>query len=313
MYDLIVIGGGPAGLTATIYALRRRLSVLLLTRDLGGKTNYRLQLPGIDHHLVINGEEVINRFVNEIEYLDFARRLDRVTAVERATGGFDVHTHGGRTESARALIVATGARAQRLEVPGENEYLMRGLCYSAVSYAPLFVGRSAVVVGDSELALRAAAELSLIARAVTLVAPTHGELGGAIGHRLLFAPRVTILQGYRVQRVNGDQYARSLTVTDGQLTIDIAADGFFVELGLQPSTGFLNGLVECDDQGRIRVDARNRTSVDGIFAAGDVTDVYAEQVLVAIGEGTKAVLSAHEFLLQTPVAASAEPLSVEWR
>jgi alkyl hydroperoxide reductase subunit F len=132
MYDLIILGGGPAGLTATIYALRKRLEVLLITGDLGGKTLYRLQLPGLEHHLVINGEEMVNRFVNEVEYLDFARKLERAEMVERGPEGYVVHTREGGRYAARAIIVATGARARRLEIPGEREYLMRGLCYSAV-------------------------------------------------------------------------------------------------------------------------------------------------------------------------------------
>src|SRR5574341_2459106 len=108
MYDLIIIGGGPAGLTATVYALRKRLNVLLITKDLGGKTNYRLQLPDVEHHLVINGEEVVNRFVNEIEYLYFTRVMDKVEQVEPIPGGYNIHVRGGREYSAKALILATG-------------------------------------------------------------------------------------------------------------------------------------------------------------------------------------------------------------
>jgi alkyl hydroperoxide reductase subunit F len=96
MYDLIIIGGGPAGLTAAIYALRRRLNMLLIAQDLGGKTNWRMQLPDVDHHLVINGEEMVNRFANEVEYLYFTRVMDKVETVERAPGGYTIHVRGGR-------------------------------------------------------------------------------------------------------------------------------------------------------------------------------------------------------------------------
>ena len=96
MYDLIIIGGGPAGLTAAIYALRKRLNVLLITKDLGGKTNFRLQLPDLDHHLVINGEETVSRFVNELEYLEFARVIDTIDKIEPIEGGYRVHAHRGR-------------------------------------------------------------------------------------------------------------------------------------------------------------------------------------------------------------------------
>ena len=311
MYDLIIVGGGPAGLTATVYALRKRLNVLLITKDLGGKTNYRLQLPDIEHHLVIRGEEVVNRFVNEIEYLEFARVMDKVERIEPAPHGYTVHGRGGMDYPARALLIATGANARRLDVPEEKKFMMRGLCYSAVSYAPLFVERNTVVIGDSALALRAAAELAQIAKGVTLVAPTHGELDSPLGRRLQIAPNVLIMEGYTVEHVSGDEYAREMSVTKNGHRQTLHADAFFVELGLQPNSDLVKHLVELDEGGCIKVDTRNRTSAPGIFAAGDVTDAYAEQVLIAIGEGAKAALSAYEYLLGLPVTESA--VAGEWR
>lgn len=314
MYDLIVLGGGPAGLTAAIYALRKRLNVLLVSRDLGGKINYRLQLPEVEHHLVITGEEVVNRFANEVGYLDFMRLMERVESVQRLPGGgFGVRTRGGKEIAARALVVALGARARRLDVPGEKEFLMRGLCYSALSYAQLFVDRVTAVVGDSQLALRGAAELAQIAKRVTLIAPTHGELDSPLGRRLQQTENLVILEGYRVERVFGDNYARGLVITrpnNGEPR-EITADGIFVELGLVPNSGAVSEWVECDAGGRIKVDIHGRTSVPGVFAAGDVTNTYAEQVLVAIGEGAKAALSAYEYLLGQPVESQA--LAGEWR
>lgn len=297
MYDLIIVGGGPAGLTATVYALRKRLNVLLITRDLGGKTNYRLQLPFVEHHLVISGEDTVSRFANEVEYLEFARVLARADKVEQIPGGYRVTIQPGEAHEARALIVATGALGRLMNVPGEREYMMRGLCYSAVSYAPLFVERETVVIGDTALALRSTAELARIARRVTLVAPTRGELDSALGQRVLGARNVEVLQGFQVEQVVGDQYARALVLIRNGERREVQADGFFVELDLVPQSELVANLVERDARGRIRVDSRNRTSAAGIFAAGDVTDVFAEQVLIAIGEGAKAALAAHEYLL----------------
>lgn len=297
MYDLIVIGGGPAGLTATVYALRKRLNVLLLTRDLGGKTNYRLQLPFVEHHLVITGEETVSRFANEIQYLEFARLFTRAERVEQIPGGYRVHTQSGASHEARALIVATGALGRLLNVPGEREFMMRGLCYSAVSYAPLFIEREAAVIGDTALALRSTAELARTARRVTLIAPTRGELDSDLGARVLAAANVEVLHGFRVEQILGDQYARAVVLTRNGERREVRADGFFVELELQPQSELVAHLVERDAAGRIRVDNRNRTSAPGIFAAGDVTDVFAEQVLIAVGEGAKAALAAYEYLL----------------
>lgn len=299
MYDLIILGGGPAGLTATVYALRKRLNVLLITRDLGGKTNYRLQLPFVEKHLVITGEEVVSRFANEVDYLEFARVFDVTEKVEKTKAGFKLTTREGQTYEAKAIIVATGALGRLLKVPGEKEYMMRGLCYSAVSYAPLFIERDVVVIGDTKLALRSTAELARIAKKVTLVAPTHGELDSTMGANVLAAENVEVMEGYQVDEVQGDEYARKIIVSKNGEKAELNADAFFVELELQPQAEIVANIVDLDEQGRIKIDSRNRTSTEGLFAAGDVTDVIAEQVLIAVGEGAKAALAAYEYILES--------------
>lgn len=296
MYDLIIIGGGPAGLTAAVYAIRKRLNVLLISRDLGGKTQWRLALPWIEHYQVINGLEVVDKFKRELEYLDFARLMDTVEEVTRDGDVFVVRTQGAELKS-RAVIVATGTRQVRMNVPGEKEYMMKGLCYSAMSYAPLFIDRTTLVVGDKELALRSAAELSTIARQVYLAAP-GGELPDTpLKHKLESAPNVTILPNTKVLEVKGDDYARAAVLKENGGTRELAADAIFVEMALTPQSQMVAGLVELDEDGRIRVDCANRTKTPGLYAAGDVTSGYAEQVLIAVGEGAKAALSAYEYLL----------------
>lgn len=307
MLDLIVIGGGPAGLTAAIYTIQKRLDVLLITRDLGGKTNYHLQLPFIERHMVINGDEIISRFAREIEYLDFARRFDYVEQVTRSKDGFHVTTSEGESLEARALIVATGAKAQLLEVPGEREFMMRGLCYSAISYAQLFIDRTVAVVGCGELALLGVAELARVAKRVTLIAEECDVFDSPLGKKIQAIPHVDALLGYEVREIQGDTYARRVVVSGADEDRQLEVDAIFVEKDLIPRTGVVQHLVELDEKGHIKIDARNRTSMPGIFAAGDVTDSYAEQVLIAIGEGAKAALSAHDYLLTLEVEANTMP------
>jgi alkyl hydroperoxide reductase subunit F len=300
MYDLIILGGGPAGLTATIYAIRKRINVLMVSKDLGGKTNYHLELPDQESYLVVNGVEVVDKFRSELEYLEFARHMDSIAKVTKEDGHFVVQTKGGAELQARAIIVATGARQRWMDVPGEREYLSRGLCYSAVSYAPLFIDRKTVVIGDGELALRSAAELATVAEQVHVVGPTDPVLGTPLGKKLKATPNVKILEGYRVTQVLGNGYAERVVVRapDGR-EMDIPADGTFVEMALLPNTGMLGDLVETNEEGFIKVDCHCRTNVPGLFAAGDVTHIAAEQVLVAVGEGVKAALSAYDYLLPT--------------
>jgi len=298
MYDLIVIGGGPAGLTATVYAIRKRLNVLLLSKDLGGKTNYHLSLPWIEDYQVIKGLEIVNKFRTELEYLDFARHIEAVIKVETKDQHFIVTTKGGAQLEAKAVIVATGARQVRLDVPGEKEYTMKGLCYSALSYAPLFIDKSVIIIGDQELALRSAGELSTVAAQVTMVCANDKILNSPLGNKLKQAGNVNILQDCEIVEVKGDVYARKLVVKDsaGKLK-EIETDGIFVEKALTRTTDMVSGLVKLDEHGRIIVDCACRTNVPGLFAAGDVTNSYAEQVLIAVGDGAKSALSAYEFLL----------------
>jgi alkyl hydroperoxide reductase subunit F len=298
MYDLIVVGGGPAGLTAAIYAIRKRINVLMVSRDLGGKTNYRLALPWIEDYQVIRGLEIVNKFRSELEYLDFARHMEPVDKIKKSKDGFIVLTRGGGELETKSVIIATGAKQLRLKVPGEKEYMMRGLCYSALSYAPLFIDRTTVVVGDGELAMRSAAELATIAENVHLVSKSNKEFSSTIGKKLIEAKNVNILEGYEVIEVKGDDFARSVLLKDpAGNTSELASDAVFIEMALIPNSQMIADLVELDDHNHIIVDCSNRTNVPGIYAAGDVTSGFAEQVLIAVGEGAKAALSAYEFLL----------------
>jgi alkyl hydroperoxide reductase subunit F len=298
MYDLIVIGGGPAGLTAAIYGIRKRLNVLLLTKDLGGKTNYHLALPWIEDYHVIRGLEVVNKFRNELEYLEFVRHTDDAEKVDRKDDHFLVTTKGGTILEAKSVIVATGARQVRMNVPGEKDFTMKGLCYSALSYAPLFIDKTVIVIGDEDLALRSTAELATVAKQVYLVCAGNQALDSPLWMKLQTAMNVTILKGHQVVEVVGDGFAHSLVTREPSGKIaEYEADGIFVEKALTPQSGMVKGLAELDERGRIIVDCANCTNVPGLFAAGDVTNSYAEQVLIAVGEGAKAALSAYEYLL----------------
>ncbi len=298
MYDLIIIGGGPAGLTAAIYAIRRRLNVLLVSKDLGGKTNYHLELPDVQSYRVITGAEIVNKFKSELEYLHFARHMESVSKVEKVDGRFIIHTEGGGEMQAKAVIVATGARQQWLDVPGEKEFFFKGMCYSALSYAPLFIDRQTVVIGEGDLALRSAAELSTVAKSVHVVGTTHEMLDSPLGQKLVEAENVTLLEEYEVKRLEGNGFCNAVVVKSPEGKEEtLEAEGTFVEKSLTANVEMVSDLVNLDENGFIVVDCYSRTNVPGLFAAGDVTNIYAEQVLVAVGEGVKAALSAYDYLL----------------
>ena len=297
MYDLIVIGGGPAGLTAMIYAIRKHLNTLLVTQDLGGKTNFHLELPDVPDYRVIRGVEIVNRFKSELEYLDFAWEHEQVTRVSAQEDFFVVHTQTGEELQARAVIIATGARPQRLEIPGEEEFLGKGIAYSAMSYAPLMIAKTVAVIGQGELALRSAAELATVAKHVYLVGPEAAILDSTLGQKLRYTTHVQLFEGFLLQQVLGNDFAERIQISQGIETKELAVDCIFIEKQLIPNSEMVRGLLPLDEQDRIKIDCRTHTSIPGIYAAGDVTSLYAEQVLIAVGEGAKAALSAYDYLL----------------
>lgn len=300
MYDLIIVGGGPAGLTAAIYAIRKRLNVFLVSQDLGGKTNYRMEAADVDPNHVIRGLEIVEKFWRELDYLEFARHLEPVTRITKDGEYFYVQTAGGDRLEAKSVILATGARVQQLGVPGEKEFIGRGVSYSAVSHAPLFIGKKTAVIGAGPLALRAVTELSLSADTVHLITPGPDMLATPLVKRLATDLKVVLWEGYSVQEIVGTAYAeRILMESSDGAKAEIEADGIFIELGLIPNTEPVQGLVDLDDLGRVMIDNHNQTSCRGLFAAGDVTDAFAEQILIAVGEGAKAALSAYDYLLPT--------------
>ena len=292
MLDLTIIGGGPAGLTAAVYALNKRLNVLLISEDLGGKTGYGLEVKGYEGHEVIRGGEVVEKFKRQLEYLNFAREIDRVTRVIPEGSRFAVHTQGNKKFEARAVILATGAVPKRLDVPGEKQLIGKGLSYSAISHAQLFIEREPAIVGSNLRALQAAAEMANIAKQVHLILPEKGEIDSAFGKKLRASPKVKVHEA-PLKQVNGKDGVESIVV--GSQTIKV--DGLFIEVGLTPGSKIVADLGVTDANGRVIVNHRCATSRPGLFAAGDVTDVFIEQVLVAVGEGAKAALSAYEYLL----------------
>ncbi|MEZ4644458.1 MAG: FAD-dependent oxidoreductase [Chloroflexota bacterium] len=297
MHDLIIIGGGPAGLTAAVYAIRKRLDVVLVSQDLGGKINYTMSLPNMEPYQVIRGADIVEKFWQELDYLDFARRLESVTAVTRSNDIFTIHLADQTTLSARAVIYAAGVHVQRLDIPGERRFLGRGASYSAISHAHLFLDKTVAVIGDGHRARRAVAELTQVADHVHLITPSL-DAGKTLRDMAAANDKVTLWPGYRLSEMAGDDFLAQVTLqSHGGTAETLYIDGLFIELGLIPNTKPLADLAQLDENGRVIVDKLNRTTCPGLFAAGDVTDICVEQVLVAVGEGAKAALTAYDYLL----------------
>jgi len=298
-YDLLIVGGGPAGLTAAAYAIRKRVETMLVSEDLGGKTNYKFSLPGLETHPIIDGEELVSKFKSQIQYLDFARHLDRVTKIERTSDGFIVSTKGGQAYKGKAAIIATGIMPKRLKVPGENEFIGHGVSYSAVSHAPLFIDMDVAVIGDGTPALQAVAELAQIAKSVTAVGIPSKLADSDLGQKLKASGKVKFLQNFEVEEIRGKGAVGEILVRDKVKKTEqvIPVQGVFIELGFEAGADLYSHMVKTTSEGRIMISENNQTNIPGLFAAGDITDVNAQQVVIAIGEGANAALSAYNYLI----------------
>lgn len=299
VYDLLIIGGGPAGLTAAAYAIRKRLETMLLSEDLGGKTSYKFSLEGVETHFIIDGEELVGKFKSQIEYLDFARHLDAVTKFDKVGELFEAKTKGGQLFRGKAAIIATGVTPRRLKVPGDERLIGKGVSYSVASHAPLFVDMDVAVVGEGVRALQAAAELARIAKKVSLIGVPDKELFSPLGELLKRSGKVEFLGDFDVNEIKGKTHVESVQVKSrvGGNKTEIPVRGIFVTLGLVPNSSLFSHLVRTDAEGRIIVNARNETGVPRLFAAGDVTNAYSEQVVIAVGGGANAALNAYDYLL----------------
>jgi alkyl hydroperoxide reductase subunit F len=280
-----------------VYALNKRLETLLISEDLGGKTAYGLAVKGYEGHEVIRGGDVVEKFKRQLEYLNFAHQTDRVSKVSPEGKNFVVLTKSGKRHEARAVIIATGALPKRLDVPGEKKLVGKGLSYSALSHAQLFIEREVALVGSSHRALTSAAELAWIAKHVHLILPDAGEINSALGKRLRENSKVTLYENTQLTEIGGDDFVERIVVNGKSGKKEIRVDGLFIEMGPVPASKFAADLGITDANGRIKVNSKCETSHPGVFAAGDVTDVFIEQVLIAVGEGAKAALSAYEYLL----------------
>jgi len=296
MYDLIIIGGGPAGLTAAAMAINQRLETLIIAARWGGQTTYAMQLEEMEAREVITGETLLDAFRRQLDYLDFVRRFDTVTRVMPDAQHFVVHTARGDRFEGRTLIIATGAKPRRLNVPGEARLAGYGLSYSATTHAGLFLGKDVAVVGKERRAQWAAADLARKAHCVYLLAPEPLS-DTPLARRLRQMQNVEIVEGVAVKEVCGERFAEGIVITtaDGEVR-EIPVKGVFVKLPRTPNSELVREWVNCDSEGHVIVDVNCATSWPGVFAAGDVTHV-SEQVLVHIGEGAKAAISAYHYLL----------------
>ncbi len=299
MYDLIIVGAGPAGLAAALYATRKRMSFMLVSKDLGGKSNYSITIPDADENQIIQARELVTVYRSRVESLRHSYTLKAVDAVSRSRAGFVVKLGDGSELEAHAVLIATGTTARPLGVTGEREHLGKALGYSAISYSHVLAGRHVFLCGDSSRVLNSALELSLHAEKVTVAITTERSPDERLLNRVSALPAVTIHHPATIHEFTGDEFATGVRLSADGAERTVEADAFFVETDPVANSALVSSVVSLGSDGAILVDTQNMTAEAGLFAAGDVTGNGFEQVLVALGEGTKAILSIYHYLLET--------------
>jgi alkyl hydroperoxide reductase subunit F len=300
-YDLLILGGGPAAMSAAVYAARKMMDLAIITKDFGGQVRETSEVENWLGFQSINAKDLADSFEEHVKSFDIAVRLGTAaTEVKKEADTFKALTDDGKMYSSRTLILATGKRHRPLNVPGEKELVGRGVAYCATCDAPFFKGKKVVVAGGGNSAFTTAIDLLKVEADVTLVNFIKGwQADEALQERVKQTDRVSLLDYHQVVRIEGEGRVTAVVVKSREKEKEekLDTDGIFVEIGLLPNNGSFKNLVELNEQGEVIVDCSCKTSVEGLFGAGDVTTVPHKQIVIAAGEGAKAALSAYNYLI----------------
>ena len=307
-FDVLVVGGGPAGAAAAIYAARKGIRTGVAAERFGGQV---LDTMAIENFISVNeteGPKLARALENHVrEYdVDIMNLQRAAQLIPGSDGGLhEIKLENGGSLKAKTLILATGARWREMNVPGEQEYRGRGVAYCPHCDGPLFKGKRVAVIGGGNSGVEAAIDLAGIVAQVTLIEFDSQLRADAVLQKKLHSlPNVTVITSALTSEVLGDgKKVTGLTYKDRNSSEfhELELEGIFVQIGLLPNSDWLKGTVELTSRGEIIVDARGETSLPGIFAAGDVTTVPYKQIVIAVGEGAKASLSAFDYLIRSSV------------
>lgn len=301
MTDVLIIGGGPAGLNAALYAARKELTVQLVSTDIGGQM---LLTGDIENYLGmphISGFELADKMEAHVKEYPVEFIMAGVKSLERTEeGNFKLHLDDGKALEGKTCIITAGKRSRTLDIPGELEYTGRGVSYCATCDGPFYRKKDVAIVGGGDSAVQAAIELAKLCPTVYLVVRSRIRAQEVLVRRMEALDNVKVLLGYTPEEIKGEKKVTALVVknkVDGSLT-ELSVSGTFVEAGGIPNISYLPEEVTCNDKGEIVTDKEGNTNMPGLFAAGDVTDCKNKQIIIAAGEGAAAALAAHEYLLR---------------
>lgn len=307
-FDVLVVGGGPAGAAAAVYAARKGIRTGIIAERFGGQVLDTMDIENYISVLRTDGPRFARDLESHVRSYDVdIMNLQKVSALIPATskgGLIEVHTESGAVVKSRSVILSTGARWRSMNVPGEQEYRTKGVTYCPHCDGPLFKGKDVAVIGGGNSGVEAAIDLAGLVKSVTLLEFSDKlRADEVLQHKLHSLPNVKVIRNAQTTEVTGaDGKVSGLNYLDRLSSAEqhLALEGIFVQIGLLPNTGFLQGTVELTEpMHEIVIDAHGKTNVPGVFAAGDCTNVPYKQIIIAAGEGAKAALSAFDYLIRT--------------
>lgn len=297
-YDILIIGGGPAGLNAGLYAARKGWTTAIIGGKTGGQVTDTSSVENYLGTISLTGEELVRKFTEHIGVLEVpVIEDDPVDFVSIDGDGVKtLHLESGKTAKSQVVIVASGSKPRRLNIPGEKEYAGRGVAYCAICDAPLFKDKTVIVAGGGNSAVEAALDIAKIAKKVTLVHRSQLRADRILIDKLEALAHVEVRTQTQILEVIGEKVVTGIRIQSAGEQETFPTDGLFIEIGYLPNSETFKNLLKLADNGEILINERNETSQAGIFAAGDVTQVPYKQIIIAAGEGAKAALSANDYL-----------------
>lgn len=296
IFDLIIIGAGPAGITAAVYAARKRLNFMVISKNIGGQVILTSVVENYIGYQEITGKDLTEKFEEHLKQFKFDFQEASVKSLKQVSDVFVVESNSASFKS-KTLLIATGARPRQLNIKGEEEFKNRGVTYCSTCDAPLFANKDVVVIGSGNSALDAVLQLISIAERIHLLVRKDTLKGDKIMiEKVKASPKVDILFNTTVLEIVGDKLVNGIKIDQKGEKRELAVQGVFIEIGYIPNTELVKGFVKLNSAGEIEIDFNNQTSVAGVFAAGDCTTVPYKQIIIAAGEGSKAAISAFSFL-----------------
>jgi alkyl hydroperoxide reductase subunit F len=297
-YDVVIIGAGPAGLTAGMYSARQGLATAVVAGSIGGQAMRAKHVENFIGWQLVSGPELIARFREHVGNFDVdcfeGNLVNAILPAEGDSGGFEVMSREGLRLSTSTVIIATGKAPARLAIAGEDELVGRGVSYCATCDAAFFVGKPVAVIGPGESAADAALELSTLgAGPISLVSQRVLEAPEKVLAKIAADPAITLYEQTKPLRIEGTERVEGLAIAPRDSAEQVlAVAGVFIEVGSIQAGDFALGLVEINERGEIVIDKAGATSTPGIYAAGDVTDVFGKQIITAAGQGARAAMAA---------------------